>query len=72
MECLKLVTDLSKHKFISFGKGAPSPVYDPDWALKLGIKDGKKRKPVMKVNSVMGLLISSRSGCWSCSTCLSI
>ena len=54
----KTINDLNKHKFISFGKGAPSPVYDPDWALKLGIKDGKKRKPVMKVNSVMGLLLS--------------
>jgi DNA-binding transcriptional LysR family regulator len=58
----KTTNDLNKHKFISFGKGAPSPVYDPDWALKLGIKDGKKRKPVMKVNSVMGLLLAVESG----------
>ena len=58
----KTVVDLNKHKLISFGKGAPSPVYDPDWALKLGIKDGKKRKPVMKVNSVMGLLLAVESG----------
>jgi DNA-binding transcriptional LysR family regulator len=58
----KTITDLNKHKFISFGKGAPSPVYDPDWALKLGIKDGKKRKPVMKVNSVMGLLLAVEAG----------
>ena len=57
----KTISDLNKHKFISFGKGAPSPVYDPDWALKLGIKDGKKRKPVMKVNSVMGLLLAVES-----------
>jgi DNA-binding transcriptional LysR family regulator len=58
----KTINDLNKHKLISFGKGAPSPVYDPDWALKLGIKDGKKRKPVMKVNSVMGLLLAVESG----------
>ena len=58
----KTISDLNKHKLISFGKGAPSPVYDPDWALKLGIKDGKKRKPVMKVNSVMGLLLAVESG----------
>ena len=57
----KNINDLNKHKFISFGKGAPSPVYDPDWALKLGIKDAKKRKPVMKVNSVMGLLLAVES-----------
>ena len=58
----KTINDLNKHKFISFGKGAPSPVYDPDWALKLGIKDGKKRKSVMKVNSVYGLLLAVQSG----------
>ena len=58
----KTINDLNKHKLISFGKGAPSPVYDPDWALKLGIKDAKKRKPVMKVNSVMGLLLAVESG----------
>ena len=58
----KTIHDLNKHKFISFGKGAPSPVYNPDWALKLGIKEGKKRKTIMKVNSVMGLLLAVESG----------
>ena len=57
----KTVKDLDKHKFISFGRGAPSPVYNPDWALKLGMKD-KKRKTVMKVNSVYGLLLAVQSG----------
>ena len=54
--------DLNKHKFISYGKGTPSPVFNPDWALKLGVKDGKKRKPAMKVNSVYGLLLAVKSG----------
>ena len=58
----KTIADLNKHKFISFGKGAPSPVYNPDWALKLGVKDGKKRKSIMKVNSVMGLLLAVETG----------
>ena len=58
----KTIGDLTKHKFISFGKGAPSPVYNPDWALKLGMHDGKKRKSIMKVNSVMGLLLAVESG----------
>ena len=59
---LKSLSDLNKHKFISYGRGAPSPVFNPDWALKLGVKDGKKRKPIMKVNSVYGLLLASQSG----------
>ena len=58
----KTTNDLNKHKFISYGKGNPSPVYNPDWALKLGMKDNKKRKTVMKVNSVYGLLLAVQSG----------
>jgi len=58
----KTLSELNKHKFISYGKGAPSPVFNPDWALKLGVKDNKKRKPVMKVNSIYGLLLAVQSG----------
>jgi len=58
----KSLKDLNKHKFISYGKGAPSPVFNPDWALKLGMKEQKKRKPIMKVNSVYGLLLAVQTG----------
>ena len=37
--------DLDHHKFITYGKGAPSPVYNPDWVLKVGSKEGKKENP---------------------------
>mgnify|MGYP002413579997 CR=1 FL=1 len=58
----KNLSDLNKHKFIAYGRGAPSPVFNPDWALKLGMKDNKKRKSCMKVNSVYGLLLAVQSG----------
>ena len=58
----KNISDLNKHRFISYGRGAPSPVFNPDWALKLGVKENKKRKPIMKVNSVYGLLLAVQSG----------
>jgi DNA-binding transcriptional LysR family regulator len=58
----KTLQELNKHNFISYGKGAPSPVFNPDWALRLGVKDNKKRKPVMKVNSIYGLLLAVQSG----------
>ena len=58
----KNISDLNKHNFISYGKGAPSPVLNPAWALKIGTKDEKKRKPIMKVNSVYGLLLAVQSG----------
>ena len=43
-------------------KGAPSTVYNHDWAFKVCMKDNVKRKPIMKVNSVMGLLLAVESG----------
>ena len=58
----KTIKDLNNHKFITYGRGAPSPVYNPDWVLKLGTKEGKKRKSIMKVNSVYGLLLAAQSG----------
>ena len=58
----KTINDLNKYNFISYGRGAPSPVFNPDWVLKLGLKDNKKRKPIMKVNSVYGLLLAVQSG----------
>ena len=58
----KSLKDLDKHKFITYGKGAPSPVYNPDWVLKVGSKEGKKRRSLMKVNSVYGLLLAVQSG----------
>ena len=58
----KTLKDLDKHKFITYGKGAPSPVYNPDWVLKVGAKEGKKRRSLMKVNSVYGLLLAVQSG----------
>ena len=58
----KNLSDLNKHNFISYGRGTPSPVFNPDWALKIGAKEDKKIKPIMKVNSVYGLLLAVQSG----------
>jgi len=58
----KTIKDLDDHRFITYGRGAPSPVYNPDWVVKLGTKEGKKRKSIMKVNSVYGLLLAVQSG----------
>ena len=35
----KNLSELNKHKFISYGRGAPSPVFTPDWAIRLGTKE---------------------------------
>ena len=62
MAIQKMLKDLDKHKFITYGRGAPSPVYNPDWVLKVGAREGTKRKSAMKVNSVYGLLLAVQSG----------
>jgi DNA-binding transcriptional LysR family regulator len=54
--------DLDKHKFIVYGKGSPSPLSQTDWILKVGKKDGSKRKAVMKVNNIYSLLLAVDSG----------
>ena len=56
--------DLSKHKFISYGKGTPSPVFNPDWALKLGVKDGKKKKTINESKQCLWTFISGQKWCW--------
>ena len=38
----KKLSDLNKHNFITYGRGAPSPVFNPIGHLKLGSKDKKK------------------------------
>jgi len=58
----KNINELKQHNFISYGKGAPSPVFNPDWALMLGSKEKQKIKPIMKVNSVYGLLLAVQTG----------
>ncbi len=55
----KNLRDLDKHKFITYGKGAPSPVYNPDWVLKVGTKELKKRKSLMK--SLVGHTAKARN-----------
>ena len=38
----KNIKYLDKHKFITYGRGAPSPVFNPDWAFTVGSKDKKR------------------------------
>ena len=56
----KSINDLNKHNY--FFDKAPLYQYIILIGLKIGMHDGKKRKPIMKVNSVMGLLLAVESG----------
>ncbi len=56
----RTVKDLDKHNLITYGRGAPSPLSQKEWILKLGTK--VKRKSVMKVNNIYALLLAVDSG----------
>ena len=55
------INDLDKHSLICFGSGLPSPISNIDWILKLG-KEGTKRKPKFRVNSIYGMSLAVEKG----------
>ena len=55
------INDLDKHSLICFGSGLPSPISNIDWILKLG-KEGIKRKPKFRVNSIYGMSLAVEKG----------
>ena len=55
------ISDLDKHSLICFGSGLPSPISNIDWILKLG-KEGTKRRPKFRVNSIYGMSLAVEKG----------
>ena len=55
------VNDLDKHSLICFGVGLPSPISNIDWILKVG-KNGSKRRPKFRVNSIYGMSLAVEKG----------
>ena len=55
------VNDLDKHSLICFGSGLPSPISNIDWILKVG-KEGLKRRPKFRVNSIYGMSLAVEKG----------
>ena len=55
------VNDLDKHSLICYGAGLPSPISNIDWILKVG-KEGSKRKPKFRVNSIYGISLAIEKG----------
>lgn len=52
--------DLDDHKLITYGSLSTSPIEDIDWILEYGTK--VKRKPVLEINSIYGMLQAVKSG----------
>ncbi|MCC3860899.1 LysR family transcriptional regulator [Pseudemcibacter aquimaris] len=52
--------DLDDHDLITYGSKSTSPIEDIDWILDYGTN--KKRKPVLEINSIYGMLQAVKSG----------
>jgi DNA-binding transcriptional LysR family regulator len=56
--------DLDDHRLVVYGEDAtpPVPVSKLNWLLDVGTKDGKRRQPVLRVNSIFGIFRAVQSG----------
>ncbi len=54
--------DLDQHQIVVYGDDARPPVANLNWLLEAGRKDGTLRKPVLRVNSIYGILRAVQSG----------
>ncbi len=58
----KSAEDLDRHRIISYGDSTPPPVDNINWLLEEGTSGGRKRRPVLEINTVYGIFRAVRSG----------
>ena len=56
------VEDLDGHDLIVYGDEAPPTLRNVNWPLFVGLKPHSRRRPVLQVNNVYGLLLAAESG----------
>ncbi len=54
--------DLDNHKIVVYGEDARPPARNLNWLLTVGRKDDGERSPVLRLNSVYGILRAVQSG----------
>ncbi len=54
--------DLDDHDLIVYGEDAQPPVAGVNWLLDVGLPEGRRRRPVLKVNSIYGIYRAVQSG----------
>ncbi len=58
----KNARDLDRHRIVVYGDDAHPPVANLNWLLTESVRDDKPRKPVLRVNSIYGILRAVQSG----------
>lgn len=56
------IEDLDGHALITYGEESRPPVPDLNWLLRLGVKSGQRRTPVLSINNVYAILRAVQSG----------
>ncbi|MCI0430331.1 MAG: LysR family transcriptional regulator [Rhodospirillales bacterium] len=54
--------DLDNHAIVVYGEDARPPVQDLNWLLRLGVKPGQRRTPVLCVNNVYAIFKAVEAG----------
>jgi len=58
----KNARDLDRHRIVVYGDDARPPVANLNWLLTENVRDSIPRKPVLRVNSIYGILRAVQSG----------
>jgi DNA-binding transcriptional LysR family regulator len=58
----KTPEDLDGHSIIVYGEDARPPVQDLNWLLRLGVKSGQRRTPVLCINNVYAIFKALQAG----------
>jgi len=56
------VEDLDNHTLIVYGNEGPTPVSGINWLLSIGVPEGERREPALRVNSIYGIYRAVDSG----------
>lgn len=56
------IEDLDGHGLIVYGEDARAPVSNVNWLLNLGRPEGQPRKPILRINSIYGIIRAVQSG----------
>ncbi len=54
--------DLDNHRIIAFGELIPKRLHSTNWVLKAGRDESNRRKPVMEVNNLHGIMRAAEAG----------
>ena len=58
----KNARDLDNHRIVVYGEDARPPARNLNWLLGAGRKDGTERQPVLRLNSIYGIMRAVQSG----------